>query len=203
MIVHRLIAISALLAGLSQVAGMIMWVRTDDVGLYEFDLSALQSADHNPHGYLLPLVGTSASMALLLVAGVLMRRRARVGGLLLAVAMTMFLVNTIVSQVRPDLWSWHAALARISFVVLILAQVAVMYRARSRTGLAVAVASMILATLLYVLPFWFDIDLASHLLQVDMRTFIGVAEAGYLALFYGTMLRAAALLVQHVPRRLM
>lgn len=192
MIVHRLIAISALFAGLSQVAGMIVWVRTDDVGLYEFDLSALQSADHNPNGYLLPLVGTSVSMALLLVAGMLLRRRTGTGGALLMVSMILFLGNNVVSHLRPDLWGWHAALARISFMVLIIAQIAVMRSARWHTGLMAALTSMILASLLYVLPFWFDIDLASRLLQVDMRTFIGLAESAYLAVFFGTMLRASA-----------
>jgi hypothetical protein len=114
------------------------------------------------------------------------------GGVLLALSMGVFIVNGVMSLIDPGAWRIHAVLARIAFLVLIVAQTGVMWSTGHRIAGVVSVACFAAAIVLYVLPFWFGIDIARQWSGLDMRTFIGMAESLYLAVFYGTMLHATA-----------
>lgn len=186
-----LVAASATIAAVTQTIGIAVWLSTAIVSLERFDLSATQSPEHNPAGFLIPWAGTLVSMLLLLALGVRMRPHAPIAAGTLVTSMLLFVGNSLFSVVWSELWEVHALMARVSFITLIVAQILFVHNEGAAWERTVAYVCMLAAVGLFVLPKYAGIDAVFLTTAVRSTLILGIAEVLYLAIIYATLYRVA------------
>ncbi|MBS1562083.1 MAG: hypothetical protein JSS89_10790 [Bacteroidetes bacterium] len=183
-----IVRLSALFAAVSQAIGFVVYVRTQPIVVADLDLSTLQSALHNPHGYLIPAIGTLISMLLLLRSSYDVYQRfhataprpAIFGSVALFVSMVLFIANDVHAIAKLDLWKLHGVFARTGFGFLLVAHMSIAYAAGDRYRMHGIVGACCFF-------------LAAIIVGFNIGSLFGASEVIYLIAFYtstSTLLRA-------------
>lgn len=197
---RAVVATSGIMIVLSHAVGAVTWVASPRASLRTFDLSTIQSVSDNPDGYVIPMLGMLVGVGLMGFVALRLRQRAPQPALMLLLAVVLFVVNTVATYLLPDVWRIHAILARLSFIMLIISQIAFFRQYAMRLDRYVAWGTLVAAVVLFVMPFFVGIDLVMHVAGFDVSVILGMSEVAYLGIMYTGMYRVIRAAEQETSR---